>query len=104
MARHAENASKEAMLLEIENGATVTEVCAKYGVGRSSVYRWLQQQAKNTGTSALEVAKVRREHRLLKELVGALALEEKRAEENRRHSSRLATGEFTDFKEALRDL
>jgi transposase-like protein len=85
MAKHVDSSTKETILLEIKNGTTVPEVCAKYGVGRNSVYRWLQTQADNTGTSSLEVAKLRRENQELKELIGAFALDKKRAEKNQRH-------------------
>ena len=84
MAKHTDNASKEAILFEIKNGNPVTDVCAKYNVGRNSVYRWLQAQADNTGTSSLEVAKLRKENQELKEIIGAFALDKKRAEKNQR--------------------
>ena len=85
MAKHVDSSTKETILLEIKNGTTVPEVCDKYGVCRNSVYRWLQTQADNTGTSSLEVAKLRRENQELKELIGAFALDKKRAEKKQRH-------------------
>lgn len=87
MAKHVDNSTKETILLEVKNGTTVPEVCAKYGVCRNSVYRWIQDQADNTGTSALEIAKLRRENQELRELVGIFALKEKRAEKNQRRFS-----------------
>jgi transposase-like protein len=86
MAKHIDSASKEAILSEIKNGVAVSEVCAKFGVGRNAVYRWIQQQADNTGTSSLEVAKLRRENQELKEIIGAFALDKKRAEKNQHRS------------------
>ena len=55
------------------------------------VLRWtgirIRSQAGNTGTSALQVARLRRrENAELKEIVGLFALEKKRAEENQRGS------------------
>ena len=85
MAKHIDDLTKEAILSEIKNGTTVSEVCIKHSVGRNAVYRWLQAQADNTGTSSLEVAKLRRENHELKELIGAFALDKKRAEKNQRH-------------------
>jgi transposase-like protein len=82
MAKHVDSSTKETILSEIKNGSTVPEACAKYGVGRNSAYRWLQSQADNTGTSVLEIARLRRENRELKEIIGAFALERKRAEKN----------------------
>ena len=84
MAKHTDNTSKEAILLEIKNGTAVSEVCTKYNVGRNAVYRWIQAQADNTGTSSLEVAKLREENQELKEIIGAFALDKKRAEKNQR--------------------
>ena len=82
MAKHADPSVKEAILLEIKNGMSVPDASAKHGVGRNAIYRWLQSQADNTGTSSLEVAKLRRENQELKEIIGMFALEKKRAEKN----------------------
>jgi hypothetical protein len=46
------------------------------------VYAWLRAQADNTGTSNLEIAKLRKENQELKEIVGMFALDKKRAEKN----------------------
>ncbi len=73
---------KEKVLLDIKNGMKVSEAAAQNGVTVKSIYRWLRGQADNTGTSSLEIAKLRRENQELKELVGLFALQKKRAEKN----------------------
>jgi len=82
MGRHIEQTVKQQILEEVKNGAKVSEVAAVHGVGTKAIYRWLQVQADNTGTSSLELAKLRRENQELKELIGLFALQKKRAEKN----------------------
>lgn len=82
MAKHIDQTTKETILTEIKNGTKVVEVSKKYDIGANSIYKWLQQQADNTGTSSLEIAKLRRENQELKEIIGMFALDKKRAEKN----------------------
>jgi transposase-like protein len=82
MAKHIDQAVKQAVLEDIKNGVKVSEASVKHGVTCNAIYLWLRAQADNTGTSSLEVAKLRRENQELKELVGLFALEKKRAEKN----------------------
>ena len=70
--------------MAIKNGTKVSEICAQHNLSAKTVYAWLRAQADNTGTSNLEVAKLRRENQELKELVGMFALDKKRAEKNTR--------------------
>jgi hypothetical protein len=44
----------------------------------------MKVQSDNTGTSSLEIAKLRKENQDLKEIIGWFALEKKRAEKNTR--------------------
>jgi transposase-like protein len=84
MAKHIDQVVKQTVLEEIKNGTKVSEASLKHGVTSNAIYLWLKAQADNTGTSSLEVAKLRRENQELKELVGLFALEKKRAEKNTR--------------------
>lgn len=68
----------------MKNGSKVSELCLEHGVSSKTVYAWLRSQADNTGTSGLEVARLRRENQELKEIIGIFALEKKRAEKNTR--------------------
>lgn len=82
MAKHHGPEVKEQLLVAVKNGLSVAEATAKFGVGKQTVYAWLRGQVDNTGTSALEIAKLRRENAELKEIIGWLTLEKRRGEKN----------------------
>ena len=82
MAKHHGADVKEELLVAVKNGMSVAEAKAKYGVSTQTIYAWLRGQVDNTGTSALEIAKLRRENAELKEIIGWLTLEKKRGEKN----------------------
>ena len=84
MAKHVDNDLKRQVLEAVKNGMKVRDARAKFGVSDNAVYGWLRAQADNSGTSALEMARLRRENADLKEIIGLLTLERKRAEKNRR--------------------
>lgn len=86
MGKHIDKAVKEQLLLDIKNGMKVSEAGTKYSVTPTTIYGWMKAQADNTGTSSLEIAKLRKENQELKELVGHFALEKKRVEKNSRSS------------------
>ena len=86
MGKYVSEEIKQAVLQDIKNGTKVSDAVLKHNVNAKSIYRWLHAQADNTGTSSLEVAKLRRENQELKELVGLFALEKKRAEKNTKGS------------------
>ncbi|MFH0831171.1 MAG: transposase [Parcubacteria group bacterium] len=86
MTQHITQSLKDQVLLDIKNGSKVVEAAAKYGVSDKTIYAWIKQQADNTGTSSLEVAKLRRENQELKEIIGMFALDKKRAEKNTHRS------------------
>ena len=76
--------TKDQILLEIKNGTKVIDAAAKHSISDKTIYGWMKKQADNTGTSSLEVARLRRENQELKELIGIFALDKKRAEKNTR--------------------
>jgi len=73
---------KEQILLDIKNGESVASASVRCGVSTKTIYSWLRGQTDNTGTSALEIAKLRRENQELKEIIGWFALEKRRGEKN----------------------
>ena len=83
MAKHIDPTLKEEILRAIKDGMKISEAVTKYGVSNNSLYNWLKVQADNTGTSVLEIAKLRKENQELKEIIGMFALDKKRAEKNR---------------------
>ena len=82
MQKPIDQATKEIILEEIKNGLKVVEAAAKYGISDKTIYHWMRTQADNTGTSSLEVAKLKKEIQDLKEIIGCFALEKKRGEKN----------------------
>ena len=74
---------KDEILLSIKNGLSVMEASTQYGVSTHSIYKWLKDQTDNTGTSSLELSRLRRENEELKQVIGDLSLEKKRAKKNR---------------------
>lgn len=82
MGKHHDAGMREQILSAIKNGESVAAASAANGVSMKTVYAWLRGQADNTGTSSLEIAKLRRENQELKEIVGILTLEKKRGKKN----------------------
>lgn len=82
MGNHSKQEHRDAVLTDIKNGMKVAEASTKHNVNDKTIYSWLRAQADNTGTSALELAKLRKENIELKELIGLLTLEKKRVEKN----------------------
>lgn len=74
---------KDEILSAVKNGLSVAEASTQFNVSTKAIYAWLRGQVDNTGTSALEVARLRREVLELKEIIGSLTLEKSRGEKNR---------------------
>lgn len=77
-----DQATKEAILEDIKNGLRVVEAAVKYKISDKTIYGWMRKQADNTGTSSLEVARLKKEIQDLKEIIGTFALEKKRSKKN----------------------
>jgi transposase-like protein len=84
MGKYVSEELKQLVLADIKNGMKVSDASAKHSVNVKSIYRWLREQADNTGTSSLELAKLRRENQDLREIVAIFALDKRRAEKNTR--------------------
>ena len=56
------------------NGEAVLVLATEYGVSPKTIYGWLRKRSDNS-VSFLEYAKLKREHKLLLEIVGKLTLE-----------------------------
>ena len=82
MAKHHDKTIKEQVLSAVKNGTPVADISVQFGVSTQTIYAWLRKQADNTGTSNLELARLRRENQDLKEIIGLLTLEKKRGEKN----------------------
>ena len=82
MGKHIDNSTQTLFISDVKSGMKVPEAAAKHGIHPTTAYGILRRQADNTGTSALEIAKLRRENQELKEIIGLFALDKKRAEKN----------------------
>jgi transposase len=58
-------------------GLTVGQASAEFGVSKNTIYGWLHRKA-GGDPGALEIAKLRRENKELKEIIGTLALDTER--------------------------
>lgn len=84
MGKYIDQATKEQFIADVKSGLKVAEAAAKHNIHIKTAYGILHRQADNSGTSALELARLRRENQELKELIGVFALDKKRAEKNQK--------------------
>ena len=74
---------REQILNRVKNeGVSVTDAAKEHGVNATTIYEWLKDGAES-GASALEVAKLRRENLELKLLVAELSLRVSEAQKKR---------------------
>lgn len=67
--------TKEQILGRIKNnGEAVSKLAAEYGISVKTIYYWLRKKTENS-VSFLEYARLKRENKILLELVGRLTLE-----------------------------
>lgn len=57
-----------------ENGESVSKLAAEFGISNRTIYGWLRKQSEKH-VSVLEYARLKRENKLLLEIVGKLTLE-----------------------------
>lgn len=62
-------------------GLTVSQASAEFGIAKNTIYGWLRRKA-GGDPSALEIAKLRRENKELKEIIGSFALDTERRKKN----------------------
>jgi len=82
MPRHISQERRDEVLLAVKNGLSVMQASEQFSVSSKTIYAWLRKQTDNTGTSSLELSRLRRENKELKEIIGALTLEGKRSKKN----------------------
>lgn len=82
MARYISQELKDEVLSGVKNGLSVLNASEQFGVSTKAIYAWLRKQVDNTGTSSLELSRLRRENAELKEIIGDLSLERKRSKKN----------------------
>lgn len=73
---------KEQILNRIKNeGISVAKAAEEHGVSTRTIYAWLTRGVKEQ-PSMLEFAKLKRENQALKEMLGEVTMEWKRAQKN----------------------
>jgi len=84
MGKYIDQTTKDQFIADVKGGLKVSEAATKYDIHIKTAYGILSRQADNSGTSALELAKLRRENQELKEIIGMFTLDKKRAEKNQK--------------------
>jgi transposase len=66
---------KEKILSKIKNeGVTVTQAATEFGISTKTIYNWLRSKTSGAGY-ILELSRLRRQNKLLLELVGRFTME-----------------------------
>lgn len=82
MANFTDQSLKDRIIEKLKSeGLTVTQASTEFGVSKNTIYGWLRRKA-GGDPSALEISKLRRENKELKELIGAFALDTERRKKN----------------------
>lgn len=70
---------KEQILSRIKNeGVSVSQVASEHGISPQTIYAWLSAGVASTSVSILEVAQLKRENKILLEMVGRLTMEKQK--------------------------
>ena len=78
MSTIVDQALKDRIIEKLKSeGLTVGQASKEFGVSKNTIYGWLHRKA-GGDPSALEISKLRRENKELKEIIGALALDTER--------------------------
>lgn len=73
--RYIPQETKDEVLKRIkDNGETVSKLAAEHGINVRTIYGWLKKGV-SSSVSALEHARLKRENKILLELVGKLTLQ-----------------------------
>lgn len=75
------NELKEEILNKVKTGTRVVEVARSYGIDPKRIYTWITRSV-DINPSAMEVGKLTRENKALKELIGELMIENKKIKKN----------------------
>lgn len=74
---------KEEIIGKIKtDGITGAEAARRYGISVKNIYRWLAGGIGGASSQVLEINRLKRENRELKEMIGQLMIEKKRGEKN----------------------
>lgn len=86
MGKYISQNTKDEILAAVKAGMKVSDAAMQHKVGIKAIYRWLRETADGSGTSILEMNRLRRENAELKEIIGLLTLERERSKKNQLRS------------------
>lgn len=82
MAKQTDQGLKDRIIDKLKSdGLTARQASAEFSVPVNTIYGWLRKKA-GGDPSVLEIAKLRRENKELKEIIGAFALDMERRKKN----------------------
>ncbi len=82
MARLTDQDLKNRIIEKLKSeGLSVMQAEAEFGVPKNTIYGWLRKKAVGD-PGVLELSKLRRENKELKEIIGTLALDSERRKKN----------------------
>jgi transposase len=82
MAKQTDQNLKNRIIDKLKSeGLTVTQASTEFGIPVNTIYGWLRKKA-GGDPGALEISRLRRENKELKEIIGSLALETERRKKN----------------------
>lgn len=65
-----------------DEGISVPQASSEFGLSRNTIYSWIGTKAKGE-PSILEIAKLRKENKDLKQIIGGLTLDMERGKKNK---------------------
>jgi transposase-like protein len=66
--------TKQQILERVKQGVGVSQLAKEHGVSIKTIYGWIRKQAEGPGGNLAELGKLKRENKVLLELVGKLTL------------------------------
>lgn len=64
--------TKQQILERVKQGVGVTQLAKEHAVSVKTIYGWLRKQAEGVGGDLAEVGKLKRENKILLEIIGKL--------------------------------
>ncbi|NIM97296.1 MAG: transposase [candidate division Zixibacteria bacterium] len=75
---------KQQVLARVREGKqTVVEIARQHGLKVNTVYGWVSRSVEGPGSPLLELAKLKKENRYLKQIIGQLVLQAERGKKDR---------------------
>ena len=66
--------TKQQILERVKQGVGVPQLSKEHGVSVKTIYGWISKQAEGSGGSLVQLGKLKRENKVLLELIGKLTM------------------------------